>query len=296
MRLNLQALLVPVCRLSYRTRPICPMPEQATRCSGRRPTRPPIHRRSTERVRSNPSESTRTPMIHVAVTDDHPAILFGVKHELSSNQSISVDGLARNSTELFELLSRMRFDVLVCDYSMPAGSYGDGIALLSLIQQRYPHLKIVVLTMIESPAILSALAQINIPCIVSKSDLTTHLSRAVHAAYANGGYLSPTIERIVRTQNRPRRAAGTEPRLTAREIEVVRLFVSGMRIDEIAERLHRSKKTISTQKSNAMLKLNIEREVDLVRYGIETGLVPSTARPIEPSIPEQDPSEKSDRN
>lgn len=43
-----------------------------------------------------------------------------------------------------------------------------------------------------------------------------------------------------------------------------------------------------------MLKLNIEREVDLVRYGIETGLVPSTARPIEPSIPEQDPSEKSD--
>ncbi|KVD46930.1 LuxR family transcriptional regulator [Burkholderia sp. MSMB1078WGS] len=238
----------------------------------------------------------KTNMIHVAVTDDHPAILFGVKHELSNSQSISVDGLARNSTELFDLLSRMRFDVLVCDYSMPAGNYGDGVALLSLIQQRYPHLKIVVLTMLESPAILSALTQLDIPCIVSKSDLTTHLSRAVHAAYANGGYMSPTIERILRAQRLSGRATRGEPRLTLRELEVVRLFVSGMRIDEIAERLHRSKKTISTQKSNAMLKLNIEREVDLVRYGIETGLVPSTARPIEVPTGITDPAEKSDQN
>ncbi|VBB16478.1 Response regulator protein, luxR family [Burkholderia stabilis] len=235
-------------------------------------------------------------LIHVAVTDDHPAILFGVKHELSNSRSISVDGLARNSTELFELLNRMRFDVLVCDYAMPAGDYGDGIALLSLIQQRYPNLKIVVLTMIESPAILAALTQIDIPCIVSKSDLMNHLSRAVHAAYANGAYMSPAIERILRTQEPPRRGAGSEPRLTSRELEVVRLFVSGLRIDEIAERLHRSKKTISTQKSMAMLKLNIERDVDLVRYGIDTGLVPSTARPVEQPARHPERGEKSDRN
>jgi two-component system capsular synthesis response regulator RcsB len=55
----------------------------------------------------------------------------------------------------------------------------------------------------------------------------------------------------------------------------VRFFISGMLIDEIAAQLRRSKKTISTQKSSAMRKLGIERNADLVRYGIESGLVPS---------------------
>ncbi|KVO29208.1 LuxR family transcriptional regulator [Burkholderia ubonensis] len=214
--------------------------------------------------------------IRVAVADDHPVILFGVKCELSSRQSISVDGLARNSTELIDLLNRSRFDVLVCDYAMPGGDYGDGIALLSLIQQRYPHLKITVLTMMQHPMILSALVQAGVNCIVSKSDLTTHLSLAVHAAYANGLYMSPTIEKILRTLDPTRRTPSGKPMLTSRELEVVRLFVSGLSINEIAARLNRSKKTISTQKSTAMLKLNIDRELDLVRYGIETGLVPMT--------------------
>ncbi|MDI9652997.1 LuxR C-terminal-related transcriptional regulator, partial [Burkholderia cenocepacia] len=44
-------------------------------------------------------------------------------------------------------------------------------------------------------------------------------------------------------------------------------------VNEIADKLNRSKKTISTQKSSAMQKLGIERDVDLVRYAIACGLV-----------------------
>ncbi|MCO5397570.1 response regulator transcription factor [Ralstonia soli] len=216
-------------------------------------------------------------LIRVAVADDHPAILFGVKHEFADNRSILVDGMARNSSELIDLLNRQRIDVLICDYAMPNGHYGDGIALFSLIQQRYPHVRIVVLTMIENPAILQTLMT-EVRCIVSKSDLTNHLSLAVHAAFANGRYASPAIEKILRTAEPSRRSAHGTSALTSRELEVVRLFVSGLTVNEIAARLHRSKKTISTQKNAAMRKLNIEREVDLVHYGIETGLVPSVGR------------------
>lgn len=217
-------------------------------------------------------------LIRVAVADDHPAILFGVKHEFANNRSILVDGLARDSTDLIALLNRHRIDVLICDYAMPNGQYGDGIALFSLIQQRFPHVRIVVLTMIENPAILQALMT-EVRCIVSKSDLTNHLSLAVHAAFANGRYASPTIDRILRTIEPPRRNTYGPSPLTSRELEVIRLFVSGLTVNEIAARLQRSKKTISTQKNAAMRKLNIEREVDLVHYGIETGLIPSAMRP-----------------
>ena len=118
-----------------------------------------------------------------------------------------------------------------------------------------------------------------IQCIVSKSDLTNHLSLAVHAAFANGHYVSPMIERILRTLEPSHRDTPGNAQLTTRELEVIRLYVSGMTINEIAARLNRSKKTISTQKSTAMRKLNIDREVDLFRYGIETGLIPSVMRP-----------------
>lgn len=222
--------------------------------------------------------STMNPvLIRVAVADDHPAILFGVKHEFADNRSICIDGVARNSTELIELLNRTRFDVLICDYAMPAGDYGDGLALLSLLQERYPHLRLVVLTMVENPAILQALLT-QVRCIVSKSDLMSHISLAVHAAFANACYASPTIEKILRTMEPSRRDARSAAQLTSRELEVVRLFVSGLTVNEIAERLSRSKKTISTQKTTAMRKLNIERDVDLVHYGIETGLIPTAAR------------------
>ncbi|MNT14019.1 Transcriptional regulatory protein RcsB [compost metagenome] len=50
------------------------------------------------------------------------------------------------------------------------------------------------------------------------------------------------------------------------------MYASGLTINEIAEQLHRSKKTISTQKTKAMEKLGIERDVDLLRYALENGL------------------------
>nr|WP_311528369.1 response regulator transcription factor [uncultured Ralstonia sp.] len=216
-------------------------------------------------------------IVRVAVADDHPVILLGVEHEFATHREIRVDGLARDSTELIQLLDRTGFDVLVCDYTMPGGEYGDGLVLLALIRQRYPHIRVVVLTMAENPAILQVLMT-EVRCIVSKSDLTTHLSLAVHAAFARGHYLSPVVETILRTlPPHQRRPHGRAP-LTHRELEVVRLFVSGMTVNEIANQLSRSKKTISTQKSTAMRKLNIDRDVDLVRYGIETGLISSALR------------------
>lgn len=216
-------------------------------------------------------------IIRVAVADDHPAILLGVKHEFATDRGVRVDGLARDSTELIQLLDRTDFDVLVCDYTMPGGEYGDGLPLLSLIRQRYPHVRVVALTMVENPAILQALMT-EVRCIVSKSDLMTHLSLAVHAAFARGQYVSPAVETILRTlPPQQRRQHGPAP-LTHRELEVVRLFVSGMTVNGIANQLSRSKKTISTQKSTAMRKLNIDRDADLVHYGIKTGLISSAVR------------------
>jgi len=216
--------------------------------------------------------------IRVLLADDHPAMLSGVEHELSVISTIQLMGSAHSSTELIALLDAKPCDVLVSDYAMPAGEYGDGIALFSLIQRRYPSVKLVVLTMLDNPAVLRALVTQGISCIVSKSDAVSHLVPAVHTAYSGGKYYSPRVDEIVQSIDWNRRGRGSTDVLSQRESEVVRLFASGLTINEIADRLCRSKKTISSQKSKAMEKLGIDRDVDLLRYAMENGMVSSSER------------------
>jgi two-component system capsular synthesis response regulator RcsB len=226
--------------------------------------------------------------VRVILADDHPGMIAGVGHELSSARTIELAGSATNSAELFSILEHSHCDVLVSDYAMPAEDSIDGITLFAAIQRRYPTVKLVVLTMLDSPNIINTLIARNINCIVSKSDAINHLIPAIHAAFTEGKYYSPCIRNIIELADRTA-LNQSAAKLSPRELEVVRLYTSGLGISEIAERLNRSKKTISTQKVTAMKKLGIEREVDLLRYAIENGLISSFKTSIDDEEP--DPSD-----
>jgi len=154
-----------------------------------------------------------------------------------------------------------------------------------LLQRRYPQLKLVVLTMLDNAAVMHTLVTLGIGGIVSKSDALAHLIPAIHAAHTGGKYYSPSAAKVIQGIDWNRRGGSAESVLSQRESEVVRLYASGLTVNEIAERLHRSKKTISTQKAKAMEKLGIEREVDLFRYAMENGLTATLAEESAPAAP-----------
>lgn len=87
--------------------------------------------------------------ISVLLADDHPGIISGVRHELSGESEIALNGSVSNSTDLIQKLEEGCFDVLVSDYSMPTGQYGDGLHLFGYISRRFPKLGLVVLTMLD---------------------------------------------------------------------------------------------------------------------------------------------------
>jgi two-component system capsular synthesis response regulator RcsB len=206
--------------------------------------------------------------IRVAIADDHPAVLIGIAHELAASDTIRLAGTARDSSELIALLDAGDCDVVVTDYAMPGGAYGDGATLLSHIRRRHRHIGIVVFTMMDNPGVVQHMIELGIGCIVSKADPLPHLLQAVYAAAADRRYFSPTIDAALAEA-----CAGGTRALSQRESEVVRLFVSGMTVNEIAARLNRSKKTVSAQKISAMKKLGIARESDLYQYAMASGLV-----------------------
>lgn len=208
-------------------------------------------------------------LMRVVVADDHPVIRMGIEATLDDMPATERVGSAADSTQLIALLNAQACDILVTDYAMPGGDYGDGMELIAFIRHRYPDLRIVVLTSMEKLALIRSLTAHGVNAILSKTDDLSHLRAAIQATRIGRRYHSPSIATMLKTLP----AAVGSLRLSQRESEVISLYVGGESISAIAEKLARSKQTISTQKVSAMRKLGIDSDADLFKYAIELGLV-----------------------
>lgn len=202
---------------------------------------------------------------NLILADDHPALLAGLEISISMSPCLKVVGKARNSTELIELLDAQQCDVLVCDYCMPGGAYGDGMQMLSYLRRHYPTVNIIVYTMIENNALTIEARRLGVRAVICKSQgLSVMLGKIVE--------LTGSAESVPNNDSLdgPDINATT---LTAREFEVLRLYLGGASITAIAEQLRRTQQTVSTQKTSAMRKLGLLRDVDLFRFAHQKGIV-----------------------
>ncbi|WP_118181997.1 response regulator transcription factor [Paraburkholderia phosphatilytica] len=211
--------------------------------------------------------------IRVVAADDHPVILFGAEQALLRFPGIQVVARARQSTELVKVLQTMVCDVLVTDLAMPGGQFGEGLPLIGYLRRNLPLVPIVVLTMLENATLLKRLSEPGVTSVVNKSDDLSHIGQAVQHVSRRLAYMSPSVRAALDTLKMNAGGKNEEVILSKRELEVVQLFVSGMTIKEIGEKLNRSIKTISTQKSTAMRKLGLERDSGLFQYAQSNGLL-----------------------
>ncbi|WP_230960329.1 response regulator transcription factor [Burkholderia territorii] len=210
-------------------------------------------------------------LIRVVLADDHPMVLTGLLHTLESVNTVEVVATCRTVSELVTFLDSNPCDVIVADYSMPDSEFADGLAMFRYLRRRYPDIGIVALTMMRNAAIIGSLMALGIQTVVSKSDPSGHIVTSIHTSYAKGSYLSPSVEEIMSS---PLTDISKKLRsLSMREMEVLRLYASGMSISDIATRLNKSRQTISTQKISAMKKLNAKTDVDLLKFAMETSIV-----------------------
>jgi two-component system, NarL family, captular synthesis response regulator RcsB len=128
--------------------------------------------------------------------------------------------------------------------------------------------------MLENAALIRRLGEMGVIAVVSKSDDLAHIGLAVRYVVRGLSYPGPSVRAVgeaLRATGR-RRVRGDSV-LSSREIEVVRLFVSGMTAKEIAGSLHRSIKTVSSHKIAALRKLGLERDSELFQYAQSAGLM-----------------------
>ena len=212
--------------------------------------------------------------IRILLVDDHPVEREGVRALLEAEPDFTVVGEAGDGLEALPLVGSSKPDVIVTETIMPRMN---GLELTTHVLQRYPWVKVVVLTRNERRDCLLRLVQAGTTGYLLKTSTAADLVAATRAAAVGGRILQPTaldavladyLQRV--NDPKPRVAADD---LTAREREVLKLIAEGNTNQEIANLLCLSRKTIETHRGNIMEKLDIHKVTDLVRYAIREGLV-----------------------
>ncbi|MDX7871216.1 response regulator transcription factor [Aeromonas caviae] len=208
------------------------------------------------------------PRTNIIVADDHPVVVLGISKMLDDAKDLHLVAAATNITELFASLAQLPCDILICDYSFEDDEEPDGLLLLERIRRLYPNIKIILLTSHDDLVIVQRAMHLGIAGFLSKSSGDFSALAAVTTRVMSGErYLDPNTSKMLvqhmMSNNLATQALSTA-QLTARELEVIRMFARGMSVTDIAQHTDRSVKTISTQKKKAMLKLGAENDVELV--------------------------------
>jgi len=204
------------------------------------------------------------------VADDHELVRRGIRGLLRALSGWTVVGEAKNGLEAVEKANRLKPDVAILDISMP--DLG-GLQATRQIRESIPTTQVVVLTMHESDQMVRRVLDAGALGYVLKSDLATHLVKAVRSVSGGKLFLSPRVSDIVLkgfltagNQSEPTEHAQARP--TLREVEIIRFLAQGKANKEIAAELGITLRTAETHRARIMVKLGLHSLAELIHYAI----------------------------
>jgi DNA-binding NarL/FixJ family response regulator len=210
--------------------------------------------------------------IRVALADDHPIVLAGVKALLQGAPEITLVGEATTGQAALRMIEECRPDVAVIDISLPDLN---GIELARRVAGSCPQVKLIALTVHEDRAYVQPLLQAGARGYLLKRSAAEDLIRAIRAVAGGGVYLDPAVaDKALSDLSRRGEAgaaAGKNETLSPREEDVLRMTSQGISNKEIAARLSVSVKTVETYKARAAEKLGLRTRADIVRHGMSNG-------------------------
>ncbi|MFL9913406.1 response regulator [Paraburkholderia sp. RL17-337-BIB-A] len=204
-------------------------------------------------------------MIKILVADDHAIMREGLKQLFSLEKGISVVAEASNGDEVFETLRRMQVDLILLDMSM-SGISGANLINRIRLQRGCPY--ILVLSMHNEPQIVRYALNAGASGYLTKDSDPLTLIGAVVKVASGGRFIDPRLAEQLLFDGGDLAQRPPHELLSTREFEIFNLLVRGRSVNEIAEELSISNKTVSTHKARLMQKIDCQSTVQLVRYAM----------------------------
>lgn len=209
-------------------------------------------------------------MIQVAIVDDHQIVRTGFRELLSEDASIHISFESANGDDALAQLRTQPCDVLLLDISLPGKS---GVDVLRSVRQRYPELKVLILTGFPEESYALAMIRNGANGYLCKDCESDELLRAIRVVSQGRRYVSERTAELLANEMSGERSVVLHEGLSDRELQVFLRLARGESVSDIARELNLSVKTISTYRSRLTEKLNVASNAELATYAMRHGLI-----------------------
>lgn len=228
-------------------------------------------------------------VIKVILADDHPVVRRGLAAIVDAEDDIQVVGEADNGETALELVHRLKPDVVLMDLQMPVL---DGVAATKRIRAEAPATQVIILTTFKDDEFIYAGIDAGARGYLLKDAPPDQLVEAIRAAHRGESLLNPEVAARVldrlskmitptQAQRPPTEPVFDDrpvlkmpaPKLTPREVDVLKLLARGLRNKEIADELFIAERTVKIHVGNILGKLQATNRTEAVAIALNMGLL-----------------------
>lgn len=202
--------------------------------------------------------------INVIIVDDHQMFIDGIKSFLESAPNIKVIGEATTGKKVLEILEIQLPDLIILDVHLPEM---DGEAILDIIEDKYPKIKVLVVTMSDKDTDIQRMLYNGADGYLLKDKGKEELVNAIYQVYAGKRYIP--LDLVYKAIPASKKKA---VRFTSRECEVLKLIMQGLGDKLIAKKLNIAPVTVETHCRNMRKKTQTSNRIQLSNYARKHGL------------------------
>jgi len=210
----------------------------------------------------------------VNLVDDHKVVTEGLTYILEKEAGIEVLDIAHSAAIALAQLKLRTPDVVLLDYSLKEIENNDsinGLHVAKTILEEYPTIKIMMLSMHNTPEVIVPCVSAGVHGYMLKSEENADFGAAIRELVQKGCYFSPSVARDLAMSLR--KQSENEIELTGREKEVLECLYQGSNTREIAEALFISHHTVDSHRKNLIHKFEAKNSIHLIYLALQKGFL-----------------------
>jgi DNA-binding NarL/FixJ family response regulator len=202
--------------------------------------------------------------LRIVVADDHRLMIEAIRTALAEADGMEIVGEATSGSQVLPIVGQTAPDLVLLDYRMPEM---DGLACLDRLQERYPNVKVVMLSATDDPQLVEAALSRGASAFIVKHIDPYDLPSALRQAFEGSVY------RTLGTAPQQDGSAAKDAGLTTSELRVLKAMALGMSNKEIAKELWLSAQTVKFHLRNIYRKLDVANRTEASHFAYEHGLI-----------------------
>jgi DNA-binding NarL/FixJ family response regulator len=204
------------------------------------------------------------------IADDHAIVREGLKQIVTETRDMVVAGEAQDGHQAIELARRENWDVVLLDLAMPGRG---GMDALRQLNKERPNMPVLILSIYAEDQYALRALKAGAAGYLTKDSAPQELVTAIRKIASGGKYITTSLAEKLAVELAADPDKLPHERLSDREYQVMLMLASGQTVGQIADELSLSVKTISTNRTRLLKKMNMKTNAELTVYALKGGLV-----------------------